>query len=150
MTTMKDQEQAEHTKTRLGAFNERLKSMFFPGVKFSPEEEMVMKIIYKLLEAPGTIKLTPHDGPFYLVNADLHYSLSVDYNEVVIVNTVDSLSMNVAQLTGEAMRKAINESVLQDAKLIKAAMFDSKISILKRVEDRVVTATLDAKDTHQS
>lgn len=137
MTTVKDQEKDGATSSRLKAFNERLKNIFFPGVKFNEEEEMIMKIIYKLLEAPGTIKITPREGPYYLVNANLHYSLFVGGGEVKVVNTVDSLKTSISMVVEEAMRKAIDESVLQDAKLVKATMFDSSISILMKVEEKL-------------
>lgn len=138
MTTTDQQKGGATNETsRLKAFNERLKSIFFPGVKFTEEEEMIMKIIYKLLDAPGTVKITPREGPYYLVNANLHYSLYVDYGEVKVVNTVDSLKTSINQQVTEAMRQAIDKSVMQDANLAKASMFDNSISILTKVEEKL-------------
>ena len=45
--------------TPLKKFNERLRDLFHPGIKLNPQEETVMNIIYKILNAPGTTKITP-------------------------------------------------------------------------------------------
>ena len=147
MVTTKEPLQ-DANSTKLKSFNARLREIFFPGIKLSPEDEVVMNIIYKILNASGTTKITPLQGPYYLINPTLHYYVRVGYGNVTVVNTVDSISRSLDQGTEEFMKKAIQQSVLRDVEIIEKTMFNNNLTILERIESKLPSSN--GEDTHSA
>lgn len=123
--------------TGLKKFNERLRDIFSPGIKLNPQEETIMNIIYKILGAPGTIKMTPRDGAYYLINTDLHYYVKVGDGIITIVNSVDSIVRHCPQMVSEFAQKAISRSVAKDVDLIEKTLFHNEMDILKKIENKL-------------
>lgn len=129
----------------LKKFNERLRDIFSPGIKLNPQEETIMNIIYKILGAPGTTKITPSGGPYYLINADLHYYVRVANGSITIVNSVDSIVRHCPDMVSDFAQKAISRSVAKDVDLIEKTLFHNEMDILKKIEAKLPE---DAKVPH--
>lgn len=129
----------------LKKFNERLRDIFLPGIKLNPQEETIMNIIYKILGAPGTVKMTPPGEAYYLINTDLHYYVRVRSGSITIVNSVDSIVRHCPDAVSEFARKAIDRSVAKDVDLIEKTLFHNEMNILKKIEEKIPE---DAKVPH--
>lgn len=123
--------------TGLKRFNERLRDLFLPGIKLTPQEETIMNIIYKILGAPGTVKITPTGGAYYLINADLHYYVRVGAGNITIVNSVDSIVRHCPLQVSDFAQKAIDRSIVVDVDLIEKTIFHNEMDILKKIEDKL-------------
>lgn len=132
--------------TGLKKFNERLRDLFHPGIKLAPQEETIMNIIYKILNAPGTTKITPIGKTYYLINPDLHYYIRVGYGSITIVNTVDSIVRHVPATVSDFAQEAIDRAVAKDVDLIEKTLFHNEMEILKKIEGKLPNA----EDTHSS
>lgn len=123
--------------TGLKKFNERLRDFFHPGIKLNEQEETIMNIIYKILEAPETEKITPRGGPYYLVNTDIHYFVRVGCGTVSIVNTVDSVSRDCTEQFTSYIWEAIDRSVKKDIDLIESTTFRNGMKILDKISEKL-------------
>ena len=135
----------ERTATGLDAplkkFNERLRYLFHPGIKLNPQEETVMNIIYKILNAPGTTKITPAgEKAYYLINTDLHYYVRVGCGTISIINSVDSVVRHVPISVSDFAKEAIDRSVDKDVDLLKKTLFHNEMDILKKIESKLQDA----------
>lgn len=123
--------------TGLRKINEKLKNLFIPGVKLTPQEETVMNIIYKILEAPGTVKLTPWGKATYLINMDLHYYVRIGYGSIAIVNSTDSVVRHCPVSVSEFAQDIVNRSLDKDVDVVEKTLFHSEMSILKKIEEKL-------------
>lgn len=127
-------------------FNQKLRELFHPGIKLAPQEEVIMNIIYKILGAPGTVKITPVGNPYYLINSNIHYFVRIDNQKVTVVNTVSSISRDLTMQVAEFMREAIFRDVLKDADIYEKTIFSNEMAILNKITEKIES---DAKDTHK-
>lgn len=121
----------------LKKFNERLRDMFHPGIKLNPQEETIMNILYKILNAPGTIKITPPSGSYYVINSDLHYYVRVAVGNITIVNSVDSIVRAVPAAVSDFAQEAIDRSVYKDVDLIEKTLFHNEMEILNKIAQKL-------------
>ena len=127
--------------TGLKKFNERLRDLFHPGIKLNPQEETIMNIIYKILNAPGTTKITPvRERAYYLINSDLHYYVRIGNGTISIVNSVDSVVRHVSMNVSDFAKEAIDRSVSKDVNLIEKTLFHNEMDILKKIENKLPNA----------
>lgn len=127
--------------TGLKKFNERLRDLFHPGIKLNPQEETIMNIIYKILNAPGTTKITPAgDKAYYLINPELHYYVRIGYGTISIVNSVDSVVRHIPANVSDFAKEAIDRSVGKDVDLIEKTLFHNELEILKKIENKLPNA----------
>lgn len=123
--------------TGLKKFNDRLRDLFQPGIKLNPQEETIMNILYKILGAPGTIKVTPVGGAYYIINAELHYYVRIGVGSITIVNSVDSIVRHCPVQVSEFAMKAVDRVVAQDVDLIEKTLFHNEMNILKKIEQKI-------------
>ena len=131
-----DTDQSEIKQVR--TLNQRLRDLFMPGTKkFTEQEEVLISVIHKLLEAPGTLKFTPLNGPYYLANDDLHYYVRIGFGNMTVVNTIDSIVRDTTANFSDFVRNVIDKAVERDTQLLDRIIFGRDMNILKKVEERV-------------
>lgn len=124
----------------LKRFNERLRNLFVPGVKLNPQEETIMNIIYKILEAPGTTKLTPRGEATYLINSNLHYYVRIGCGSITIVNSVDSIVRHCPEMVTNFAQEIVDKSLKNDVELIEKTLFRNEMNILQKIEEKLPDA----------
>lgn len=146
-TTTTNQTTESNQDGAIKKFNQKLREIFHPGIKLAPQEEVIMNIIYKILGAPGTIKITPAGHPYYLINSDIHYFVRIDNQKVTVVNTVSSISRDLPFQVAEFMREAIFRDVLKDADIYEKTIFSNEMAILNKITEKIEN---DAENTHKT
>lgn len=121
----------------LDKINQRLRDMFLPGTKLSSQEEILMNIVYKILNASGTIKMTPPGGEYFLINYPLHYFVKIQGGRINIVNTVDSVVRDCSAGFEMAVKKAIDEALCRDIEKLDSTVFNNEIKLLEKMELKV-------------
>lgn len=132
--------QVQDSGTKKG-FNDKLKEFLYPRTKLNCQEEALMEIIVKILNAPGTIKITPpREKPYFLVNKELKYCVKVDYSVITVVNATDTIVRHVSLPVSDFARETVEKSVLKDMESAEQALFQDEMKILKNIADRLPNA----------
>lgn len=121
----------------LNKINQKLRDFLLPGTKLLPQEETIMNIIYKIMNAPGTVKLTPRSGIYYLLNDQMHYFVRVQDNRVSIINSVDTVVKDCSSVFADFARRAIEESLERDLEKLDVILFDNESKLLKKIESKL-------------
>lgn len=133
----------DQTITQDGAIkslNQRLRNMFHPGIKLSPQEETIMNILYKLLSLPDTQKVTPVGRAYFVLNENLHYCIRIGYGSVAIVNSVDSVTRDCSASFSDFAKEAVDREVRKDIEKIEGSLFKSEMKVLEKIEARIKNA----------
>lgn len=133
MTTTQESNQDGAIKT----FNQKLRELFHPGIKLDPQEEAIMNILYKILGAPGTVKVTPRIGDYYLANPNIHYFVKISPRRVTIVNTTDSISRNIPDAVAAFMQEAVDREIQKDVDMLEKTIFSSEMTILNKITEKI-------------
>jgi len=121
----------------LSKINQGLRNIFLPGIKLEPQEETIANIIYKILEAPGTQKITPGTGNCYLINAKLHYYVKISPVRIYIINSVDSVVRDCRETFTSFLCKIIYNAVDKDVEVLEDTLFRNEIKLLEKIESKV-------------
>lgn len=132
-----DNIEEEKQQSTLDRINQKLRDFFMPGTKLSSQEETIMNIIYKILNAQGTIKLTPRIGPYYLINHNIRYYVRIEGNSVTIKSPLESVTKNCSSNFVDYVERAIDQSINRDVEKFEDSLFNAELEILKRMEGDV-------------
>lgn len=131
------EENSVKEQSTLNRINQKLRDWLLPGTKLTLQEETIMNIIYKILNAPGTVKLTPRNEGCYLINHPMHYYVKIQGGRVFIVNSVDSIVKDCSTVFEEYAYRAIEESLSRDIEKINNTLFNSEMKLLEKIESKV-------------
>lgn len=137
MTTTTNQMTDSSQDGAIKSFNQRLREIFHPGIKLSPQEEAIMNILYKILGTPGTIKVTPRVGDYYIVNSNIHYFVKITPRRVLVVNTTDSISRNITETVAAFMQEAVDREIQKDVDMLEKTIFSNEMSILNKITEKI-------------
>lgn len=132
----------EETRTEeqniLARLNQRLRDKIFPGTKLNSEEETIMNIVYKILNAPGTVKVAPRGtGTYYLVNDGYHYYVRLRGNSLIIINTVDSVERLCTPGFVDYLTSVLDQEIKKDADKLDNRLFNRLSALYEKMSDKI-------------
>ncbi len=123
----------------LARLNQRLRDKIFPGTKLNSEEETIMNIVYKILNAPGTVKVAPRGtDTYYLVNDGYHYYVRLRGISLIIVNTVDSIERLCTPGFADYLTRVLDQEIKKDADKLDNRLFNRLSALYEKMSDKIV------------
>lgn len=116
----------------------KIRDIFNPNIKLLEQEDILRGILDKLIHSEDTIIYTPLNGPWYLINDEMHYSMRIGQGSVTVVNTVHTVSRDVPVGVTDLFRAIIDE-------VVKARVTGLDIKILQG-EKKILEAILGNKE----
>lgn len=121
----------------ISSFINSVKRLFSREYTRSVREDWIYNIILKILDAPGTVKLTPSGDDYYLANSNYGYYVRINYQKMDIVCGNTTIAEPCTAGFIESVKEDIRKAVLVDVKAIEEKIDNQGTLILKKLDDTI-------------